>query len=559
VDVRRLAGTALSALLACLAAAPIASAQTQSGSDRAAPAPAQHQTSPPIGRGEAIGIARLDPNVVREEATYGHLDPSAEEKPGIWQVGFFDHGIERVQVIVDQATGQIRESWTGYQVAWQMARGYSGQFGHKLNAPYVWIPLCLIFLVGLLDWRRPWRIAHLDLLALLAFGISHVFFNDGDIGVSVPLVYPVLLYLLGRMLWIGFRGRGVGLRPRVPVAWLAVATVFLLAFRVALNVADSGVIDVGYAGVIGADRITHGRAVYGTFPSDNQYGDTYGPANYYAYVPFELALPWSGTWDDLPAAHAAAIAFDLATVIGLFFLGRRMRAGPAGRRLGVILAFAWASYPYTDFALQSNSNDSLVAALLVWALVAVARPATRGLLAGLAGMTKFAPFALAPLFVTGRAGLGRPRSWGPVVAAVAALLGVSALMLIEPAADPGLGTFWHRTVASQIDRTSPFSVWGQADLGPAQLVVQCLAALLAAVVAFVPRRRSVPQIAALAAAVTIAVEITADHWFYLYIPWFFPLVMAALVGHAGDEEDHEPGFSVHMQRKLRVRGGAAPA
>ncbi|MCH8181529.1 MAG: glutaminase, partial [Proteobacteria bacterium] len=30
------------------------------------------------------------------------------------------------------------------------------------------------------------------------------------------------------------------------------------------------------------------------FPEDNRFGDTYGPANYYAYVPFELALPWSG-------------------------------------------------------------------------------------------------------------------------------------------------------------------------------------------------------------------------------------------------------------------------
>ena len=30
-----------------------------------------------------------------------------------------------------------------------MARGYSGAFGHKLNAPYVFLPLCAIFLLGL--------------------------------------------------------------------------------------------------------------------------------------------------------------------------------------------------------------------------------------------------------------------------------------------------------------------------------------------------------------------------------------------------------------------------
>ena len=69
--------------------------------------------------------------------------------------------------------------------------------------------LCAIFLLGLLDWRRPWRLVHLDLVVLLAFGVSHVFFNRGEIGLSVPLVYPVLLYLLARLA----RGSASGPRP----------------------------------------------------------------------------------------------------------------------------------------------------------------------------------------------------------------------------------------------------------------------------------------------------------------------------------------------------------
>ena len=73
-----------------------------------------------------------------------------------------------------------------------MARGYSGAFGHKLNAPYVFLPLCALFLIGLFDWRRPWRVANLDLLVLLGFGVSNFFFNRAEIGVSVPLVYPLL-------------------------------------------------------------------------------------------------------------------------------------------------------------------------------------------------------------------------------------------------------------------------------------------------------------------------------------------------------------------------------
>jgi hypothetical protein len=106
---------------------------------------------------------------------------------------------------------------------------------------------------------------------------------------------------------------------------------------------------------------------------------------------------------------------------------------------------------------------------------------------------------------------------------------VLAMMLILPALDPGIGTFYDRTIKSQIDRSSPFSVWGQDhSLEWLQTAVKAFAVGLALLVAFLPRRRSLAQIAALAAAVMIAVELTADHWFYLYIPWFFALALAGL-------------------------------
>src|SRR6185503_20253269 len=79
-----------------------------------------------------------------------------------------------------------------------MARGYEGAFGRKWNSPWLLVPLGLLFLLPFVDFRRPLRLLHLDLLVLLAFGISHVFFNRGEIGVSVPLAYPVLLYVMGR-------------------------------------------------------------------------------------------------------------------------------------------------------------------------------------------------------------------------------------------------------------------------------------------------------------------------------------------------------------------------
>jgi hypothetical protein len=43
----------------------------------------------------------------------------------------------------------------------------------------------------------------------------------------------------------------------------------------------------------------------------------------------------------------------------------------------------------------------------------------------------------------------------------------------------------------------------------------------------------VVTLAALAAAVLIAVQIGVTHWFYLYIVWFFPLVMVAVLAGSG--------------------------
>jgi hypothetical protein len=366
-----------------------------------------------IDAAQATRAADRDAKVIDQRRQHPDLSASANMVDDRWEVGYFAEGEEVALVIVDPDTGEVLESWTGYQVAWKMARGYSGSFGHKLNAPYVFLPLCAVFLLGLLDWRRPWRIANLDLLVLLGFGVSHFFFNRAEIGISVPIVYPLLLYLMGRGLWIGIRGRGDGLRPVWPATWLLIAALFLVGFRVGLNVADSGAIDVGYAGVVGADRIAHGEQLYDNFPADVSQGDTYGPVNYYAYVPSERIWPWSGSWDDLPAAHGAAVLFDLATFALLFLLGRRVRPGPSGRMLGATLAFGWAAFPYTAYVLESNSNDALVSVFLVATLLALARPVARGALAALATFTKFAPVLLAPLLATYRGGRDRPPSLPP--------------------------------------------------------------------------------------------------------------------------------------------------
>jgi len=436
-------------------------------------------------------------------------------------------------VYVDDLSGRVTEAWTGPQVAWSMARGYPGAFGRKSNAVWIWLPLTLLFVLPFVDRRRPWRGPALDLAVVALFGVSLAFFNHARIDWSVPLAYPLLVYLLGRLLWLGLRRRDpAGQRPLpllVPARWLLVGLLFLVGFRVGLDVVDGNVIDVGYAGVIGADRLADGVPLYGHFPADNPHGDTYGPVSYLAYVPFEQLLPWSGSWDELPAARGLSIVSDLGCIALLFLLGRRLRDS----ELGIVLAYAWAACPFTLFALSSNTNDALVGLFVLGALLAAARPVTRGVLVGLAGWAKFAPLALAPLFAA--PGTDAPWARRPALRFALGLALVTALSLLVVLAHDDLRVFYDRTFAYQSGRESPFSIWG-AWRGPwstVQSLVQAGGVLLAVVVPFVRRRRDVVGLAALAGAILVGLQLGVTHWFYLYIPWLLGPLLVAAFGRYG--------------------------
>jgi hypothetical protein len=490
---------------------------------------------------QVLRAAARAPEARKVEREVKGAYPGAYTKgPGRWQVSYVsrDKPPEEVaQMYVDDRTGKVTEAYTGYKVAWTMARGYDGAFGRKVNSPWIWIPLTLAFLLPFVRVRG----VRFDLAVLAAFGVSVAFFNDANVDTSVPLVFPLLAYLLARALWLGLRRREVArtrgpMRLLVPASVLAIACVFLLGFRVGLNLTSSNVIDVGYAGVIGADKLASGEPLYGTFPKDNEHGDTYGPVTYAAYVPFVQALGWSGTWDgDMPAAHGAAIAFDLLSCLLLFLLGRRLR----GPRLGIVLAYLWAAFPFSLYVLMSNSNDALVTVLVLLALLAAAHPARRGAVLALGGLTKFATLALGPLFATHA--FARTRTRGLVAFCVA--FAVVAAVAMAPVLLQGesLSTVYDRTLGFQRERGSPFSVWGLYDLPGLQQVWQALSVLLAVGLALVPRRRDVVGLAACAAAVVIALQAGVTHWFYLYVVWFFPLLAIALF--ARYEEEDAPAAS----------------
>ena len=462
---------------------------------------------------------------------------------------------------VDDSSGKVTEAWTGPQVAWLMARGTPGAFGGKeLNSVPVWLAFCAIFLLGLADFRRLFSLRNLDLLALLSFSVSLWFFDHGLIFTSVPLIYPGLLYLVARAAWIGIRGRPAAASvPVWPVWVLAAATVFAGGFRVGLNLSDSNVIDVGYSGVIGAQRISAGQAPWGHFPieagttcapadADGRYayriqtngrceaanpeGDTYGPVAYEAYLPGYAAIGWKGKGDDLDAARFTSILFDVLAIVGLALVGWRF----GGARLAATLAFAWAAYPFTQYVSSSNTNDAIQPVALIFGFWLVTSPPARGVFAALAGWTKFAPLLLVPLWATYPDARRLRSVLLYALGFVAATLAAFSLLLLEPNPLHAARVFFDRTILNQVERQSPFSLWdwrqyhaGLPDLHVLQHVLQGVLVAGAVVLPFWPRRKSPLQLAALSAVLLIGFEIVLTHWFYAYLAWFFPFVAFAFL------------------------------
>jgi hypothetical protein len=405
--------------------------------------------------------------------------------------------------------------------------------------------LAIVFAVPFLDPRRPLRLLHLDVLFLSVFPLYFLRYMDGvrytnggfvgSIRWAVILASIGLAYIFARMVAVAIRNRSVAqqLVPIVPMQVLVVATVLLMAVHLAfprlerpLGLSSRPVIDVGLASVLGADQILDGRDVYGGKAYRQQiaeyHPDTYGPMTYLAYVPFAYIYR-----DDVyRAARLAADFFDVLVAVGMFVLGRRLAAGVAGTRLGIVLAYAWAAYPCAFFATIWAYNDALVALVLVGAMLAATFPARAGFLVGLGVATKFVCLIVAPLFATVR----RPTIRSAVAYVGCAVLAIAAVTL--PLLPPGgLSELYDRTVGWQLTRGSTNSIWGQVPGIEWLLVpVRAAAVIFALAIALVPRRKTLHQVAALGAAAIVLCELSLNHWLPSYVLWFTPLALIAIFG-----------------------------
>ncbi len=370
------------------------------------------------------------------------------------------------------------------------------------------------------------------------------------------MFYPPLIYLLVRMLIRGFRPRPArqGSAAACPRRCWSSAWSRWWSRGSMINASPGCASSTSAtASALGAYKLLHGQSLY---YFSLGHGDTYGPIAYLAYAPFELLFP--GNWQYLPAARAAAITFDLLTIAGLIVLGWRLRSRRReGWRLGLLLAWLWAACPCSLLGMAKSTNDGLVALIVVLIMLALESPIKRGVLVGLGTASKFFPAILLPLVAVGR-GDGDERTIRKVLAAFVVTTGVSIAVFLPPG---GLTEFWNHTIGYQLTRTDIFSIWAlHPALAPIKVALEAAAAVLAVLVAFRPRGLRTPaQVAALGAAVIIAVQLPALHWFYLYIVWFLPLVLVAVLGSGAPQASDIDELDRSAELKPEEPGDASPA
>ncbi|HSL63247.1 MAG TPA: hypothetical protein VK874_01200 [Gaiellaceae bacterium] len=545
-------------------------------------APAGHAADGTAGRTPSERTATRaflqHPKVDRWLSRYSpsRITAQAEFKPNfnVWSVAVFAGDAGQMAGGKVDLSGNVTEAWVGPEVAWPLAR--SANLGGKINETRVWLAFCLVFLLALLDFRRPLSLRNLDVAMLLGFSVYLWYFNDGRVFASAIAAAVPMAYLIARCAWIGVTNRTARQPKLLPIWVLVAALVFLVGFRAGLNHYASGVLDVGYAGVIGADRIASGESPYGNFPvkdtgkpcsapsaegdiadwiqengrceTANALGDTYGPVTYHAYLPGLWLFGWTGKWDSLPAVHFTSILFDVVAMLGLAAVGYRYGRG----RLAATLALAWAANPFTQYASSSNTNDAIMPALLIWGFWAASSPSARGVLGALAAWTKLASLLTVPLWLTYPERKPRPALTFAAAFAATTLLSFWTLLASgNPLHE--LRVFYERTFQIQADRSSPFSLWdwgdyhaaGLPDLALVQRAGQVLLVVAAIAVAFVPRRKTPLQLAALTAALLVGFQLLLTHWSGLYVAWFFPFVALAVL--AG-----EP-LGGHVAARARVR------
>lgn len=503
----------------------------------------QHSTPLPLPRAQAVHAAMQSP--LTHQALTGVRFTNITVTPldsHLDRVSFFDGG----QIVAQVAVSQDRVV--------THAEGFSDR-----SVPYGdWIAYQPALLIGLaalfvlMAAVAPWRrLRNLDVAAALSLIAPVVLVQKRYVDASVLAAVPGLGYLMVRCA-VRALGPPSTPRPSVPLLdaltpeWDARRRVWALRLVLAalvlvvlmITVSSREAVDVAYAVMEGATKLIHGVLPYGHMPGDVIHGDTYPLLSYLLYTPLAAISPVGSTWSSVDLALGAAVAAALAVAWAVF----RAAGGPWPRQrsprpaeheaAGLRAALTWLAFPPLLAAVSTGTSDIVLAAMVVMAVLVWRRPGLAcGLLAAGAWF-KLLPLALLPSRLAPlrgrrlvRALVGIALVSLPLVALLVALGGLG-----------GPGAMLH-AMSYQLSRGSRQSLW--SVLGIQSLQPFGEAAALALIVAAAARLATRPEwegetarLAALAGAVLIAVQLSANYWAFLYLVWTVPPVVMSLLSDA---------------------------
>jgi hypothetical protein len=294
----------------------------------------------------------------------------------------------------------------------------------------------------------------------------------------------------------------------------------------------------------------------------------YGPLLYAAHVPFQLLFDPSpanavsspkpplgadSTYVLPPAAASklCTIAFHLLGLFALFRIGRTLASAEVAWALVALYAGSACVLGVggTEYFIGGMTFVSHIApaAVTLAAFAALHRPALAGVLLVTAAGVGFYPAFLAPAWLGFYWDRSTDRRRFLTTLVIAGLiLGAAILLLSRPAGGRGLigtilwDTFGHHTDPAGYG-SSPFSFWGQRGgirgwlmtplVGTSGLTTPAFLTFVTFACACfgLARKRSVPALALLSAAVIIGANLLKVHPTGTYVAWYYPLLLVGFL------------------------------
>lgn len=398
------------------------------------------------------------------------------------------------------------------------------------------LALLFVLMAGVAPLRR---LRNLDVAAALSLIAPAVLLQKRYLDLSVLSAVPGLGYLMVRAALVALGPqrkskpsaplfdhitRGLGSHERVRVLRLLFVALALVVAMVGISSANA--VDVIYAVMEGATRLIHGVLPYGHLPGDVIHGDTYPVLSYALYAPLALLAPVSSVWDSVDGALAISVAAALLCAGSAYLMSAgafARRRDPRTESAGLRSALAFLSFPLVMITVSTGTTDVVLGLMMCLAVVLYRRPAaSTGLLAA-AGWFKLAPFALIPVWLAPLRG----RRLAGAIASLCAVSGAMVALLVAVGGTAGPRAMLH-AISFQFSRGSPQSLWSALGIEALQPLAQ--AGVLALIAGASVRFRRDPalaadraRMAALAIAVVLGLQLSADYWAFLYVIWVLPL------------------------------------